>query len=222
MNQPIKRAISEVYELEGLLLLIQNHGENTDQFIYEMVRTKAKSITELVSALSPEIFSKTTDNLTPQIDQTESEEPKVELDDTINLSEFEGIMLGSDNSYDLDELECEEKAETIENDEIEVEIIYDDNSEEEEEEEETIITEESPNNPISETSVRKAFSLNDRFRYKRELFENSDIVMNNTLDLVDAMQSFAEAEDYFYNDMQWDNESQEVIDFMFIIRTHFK
>lgn len=274
MSQPIKKVISQVYELEGLLLLIQNHGENTDQFIYEMAHEKSNSIAELVSTLSPNIFSKQAE-ITKGIDEAKQDETNEnEIKDieiaSINLSEFEGIMLGADNSYDLDDnlteeiteeiivtAEIEVKQEVIEDDEIEVEIIYNESPSEPEiaiqeevtvedieraeeiEEIETvedieavkdieIIEEEIIENPViiptlskDFKSVRKAFSLNDRFRYKRELFANSDVEMNNTLDLVDTMKTYAEAEEYFYNDLQWDKESLEVIDFMFIIRNHF-
>lgn len=69
--------------------------------------------------------------------------------------------------------------------------------------------------------LRKAFSLNDRFRYRRELFGNSDVEMNDTLNLVETMHSYSEAEDFFYGDLEWDSESPEVKDFMAVIRNHF-
>lgn len=70
-------------------------------------------------------------------------------------------------------------------------------------------------------NLKKAFTLNDRFRFRRELFGNKDVEFNDTLNLVEAMHSYEEAEDYFYNDLQWDSESPEVIDFMKIIAKHF-
>ena len=69
--------------------------------------------------------------------------------------------------------------------------------------------------------LRKAFSLNDRFRYRRELFGNSDVEMNDTLNLVETMHSYSEAEEFFYGDLEWDSESPEVKDFMAVIRNHF-
>ncbi|MGN1245868.1 MAG: hypothetical protein ACI4UN_04470 [Muribaculaceae bacterium] len=69
--------------------------------------------------------------------------------------------------------------------------------------------------------LRKAFSLNDRFRYRRELFGNSDVEMNDTLNLVETMHTYAEAEEFFYGDLEWDSESPEVKDFMAVIRNHF-
>lgn len=69
--------------------------------------------------------------------------------------------------------------------------------------------------------LRKAFSLNDRFRYRRELFGNSDVEMNDTLNLVETMHSYSEAEEFFYGDLEWDSESPEVKNFMAVIRNHF-
>ncbi len=69
--------------------------------------------------------------------------------------------------------------------------------------------------------LKHAFSINDRFRYRRELFGNSDVEMNDAINLVEAMQTFTEAEEYFYDILKWDKESDEVIDFMAIIKNHF-
>ena len=69
--------------------------------------------------------------------------------------------------------------------------------------------------------LRKALSLNDRFRFRRELFGNSDIRMNETLVLIDAMNSYEEAEDYILNDLNWDIENPEVAEFMKIVQKHF-
>lgn len=70
-------------------------------------------------------------------------------------------------------------------------------------------------------NLRKAFSLNDMFRFRRELFGNSATEMTDTLNLVEAMSSLSEANDYFYNDLEWDASNPEVQDFMDIIAKHF-
>lgn len=69
--------------------------------------------------------------------------------------------------------------------------------------------------------LKKAFTLNDRFRFKRELFGNSDNDFVDAINLVSAMQSLTEAEEYFYEDLGWDRESDEVQEFMTIIINHF-
>lgn len=63
----------------------------------------------------------------------------------------------------------------------------------------------------------KAFTLNDRFRYRRELFGGDDADFNDTLRLLAEMDSYAEACDYLYNDMMWDKSDPNVADFMAIV-----
>ena len=70
--------------------------------------------------------------------------------------------------------------------------------------------------------LHSAFSLNDMFRFRRELFGNSAADMSDAIELVSAMSSYQEAEDYFYNDLGWDSGSEEVEEFMTIIRNHFR
>ncbi len=70
--------------------------------------------------------------------------------------------------------------------------------------------------------LRKAFTINDKFRFRRELFGNSDTEMTDAINLASAMTSLNEATEYFYNDLEWDAENEDVKDFMTIIANHFK
>lgn len=77
-------------------------------------------------------------------------------------------------------------------------------------------------NDICEPRGRLVFSINDRYRFKRELFNNSDADFNNTLAFVASMEGYDEAEDYFIGELQWDSKRQEVIDFLEILKKYFK
>lgn len=74
----------------------------------------------------------------------------------------------------------------------------------------------------SARDIHRAFTINDRFRFKRELFGNSNTQLNDALDVIAAMNSYEEAEDYFYNDLVWDKESDDVKDFMSVVAHHFE
>ena len=81
--------------------------------------------------------------------------------------------------------------------------------------------------PLDDTGEREprgrlVFSINDRYRFKRELFNNSDVDFNNTLAIVASMENYDEAEDYFLGEMQWDPMRVEVADFLDIIKRYFK
>lgn len=303
MNHSIKNIISQVYELEGLLLLIQNHAQNTDPYVFELVRQKAEKISGLSVGITPDIFENTAIAKTENIDSdNRTNEPETEsvceclgadsccddgYDESINeetykedkpntttdtfaesFSEenFEDIPYDDEDTRNHDSEEefneiwssdyveprkVEDKSNVvfsnIEEDEgplIETEFNdkqhpekisdFDDvsflgnetedinipDTEDEENHEDIVTVDEALSRTLSK-NLKQAFTLNDRFRYRRELFGNSDVEMNNTLNLVETMSSFAEAEDYFYGDLEWDKDSQEVADFMTIIRNHF-
>lgn len=70
--------------------------------------------------------------------------------------------------------------------------------------------------------IRKAFSVNDRFRYQRELFAGSASAMNTAIEHIEMMSSYGNAELYFYSQLHWDREDEVVQDFMNIVRNHFQ
>lgn len=69
--------------------------------------------------------------------------------------------------------------------------------------------------------VSRMFSINDKFRFKRELFGGSDAAMRMALDNVNRMQSLEDAEDFFYNELQWSPENEDVKAFMKIMERYF-
>ena len=70
--------------------------------------------------------------------------------------------------------------------------------------------------------IRKAFSLNDRFRFQRELFAGSARAMNTAIEQIEMMNSYGNAELYFFSQLNWDRENEAVQDFMAIVRNHFQ
>lgn len=81
-------------------------------------------------------------------------------------------------------------------------------------------SEAAPEPETEKTSI--ALTLNDKFRFKRELFGNNAAELSDALDVVNAVSSKAELEDYFYNDLCWDPENPDVKDFMEIASARFK
>ena len=69
--------------------------------------------------------------------------------------------------------------------------------------------------------LRRAFTLNDKFLFRRELFGDSDAEFADTLDLLGAMGSLDEAREYLIQDLQWDEENPVVADFLAIVTNHF-
>ena len=67
--------------------------------------------------------------------------------------------------------------------------------------------------------LRRAFTLNDKFRFRRTLFGGSDALFSEVLDALEAMGSFEQAERYLAGVIDCDCEDAE--DFMNIISAHF-
>ena len=66
----------------------------------------------------------------------------------------------------------------------------------------------------------RALSLNDRFRYQRELFNNNREALSQLLAALDSMETWAEAEDYL-SSYQWDEDLPVVQEFYAMIEQHF-
>lgn len=113
----------------------------------------------------------------------------------------------SEGSYEIAEPDSESVAEHAED--IQAEDI---------EETEQPIEEETPaSNGIAPISL----TLNDKFRFRRELFGNNAAELSDALDVVNAVSSQAELDDYFYNDLCWDPENPDVKDFMALASARF-
>lgn len=115
--------------------------------------------------------------------------------------------------FDIDE-EQTENYEINDEDIVEIEdepIIIDDE----------IITLDEKIARMETRDLKHAFTVNDRYRFRRELFCNSDTQLTDTINLVSAMSSMSEAEEYFYEDLEWERDNEEVKDFMKIISHYF-
>ena len=69
--------------------------------------------------------------------------------------------------------------------------------------------------------LRRSFTLNDKFMFRRELFADSDAELNDTIDLLMTMDTLDEAREYLLHDLQWDADNATVADFMAIITNYF-
>lgn len=70
--------------------------------------------------------------------------------------------------------------------------------------------------------LSKAFTLNDKYRFRRELFGGSDSDFSQTIGLIVQMNSYEEARDYLLHDLCWDCHNEAVEDFLTIIKRHFQ
>lgn len=69
--------------------------------------------------------------------------------------------------------------------------------------------------------IFKAFTINDKFRFRRELFRNSQEEFDDALNVISQMSTIQEAEEYIYDDLCWDVENEDVKAFMDVVTKHF-
>lgn len=76
--------------------------------------------------------------------------------------------------------------------------------------------------PQQPSPVRKApaFCLNDRFRFRRSVFGGDESLFDRVCARVSEMKDYEEAEEYFYGELGLEPESNDVEDFMTIIREY--
>ena len=230
--------IAEAYELEGLLLLADNRGADTPEYVFTAIGEKLDRLQMLLGEREGDEGEETQKDacmVENDVADAGSEEPEPEPEEDVEEVTAEQVADGEyDNEQEPmvelvldDEPTAEPDAETPNvADETEA-VEAEDNIEEETEANEKASDDSEPlrlDEKLQRSrskDLKSAFSLNDTFRFRRELFGNSAAEMTDALHMVEAMHSFDEAEDYFYGDLGWDRESDDVKEFMAIIKNHF-
>lgn len=215
MDNTISRVLAHVYDLEGLLLVLERRGDETPRLVLDRIREKARELNDEVQMLhlpeepvaaAPEVPVRPVEAPAPPA-RSASSLPSDDYDADDTWQHDNG-----DDSSAAFALNYTEPVRRIQEPEAEPEpelpVV------------EAMRVEEKLQRSLRQ-DLRRAFSINDRYRFRRELFSNSDVEMNDALNLIESMQSMDEAEDYFYGEMGWDRENPEVDDFMTIVRHHF-
>ncbi len=265
MEALFSRLMTQVYELEGLLLVVDKHGDETPQVVYKRIGELGQEIAQRAGQLASQPQAEPMVNVMPapavepepvaepvaehiaDSEPVEAAEPKME---GLNQPEprSEAKVYGPpiptrdlpEQDYDADETwqhdNGEEFTEVFKADYVEPEPVI-------KPQPRVVLVEPQPDpQPLAEPEeaqsgedlrvdeklqrslskdMHKALSLNDRFRFQRELFAGSKNDLNNALDLVNAMLTYDEAEEYFIHDLGWDQDNEDVADFMGLVRRHF-
>jgi hypothetical protein len=85
-------------------------------------------------------------------------------------------------------------------------------------------TKETSNPAITGTHVediRKAIGINDKFLFLRELFGNNSDFMNQTIDELNKLNTFAQAQAFLKSNFSWDMDDETVIAFHAAVRRKF-
>lgn len=234
-----EKILDLTFEIEGLLTLAGQRGDETPAAIVALIKEKAASLCELTSSLTATeaVSDDQAIALSAEEEQTEDADP-FDVDDeeigapAVTDQVVETVVETAPEPVDEPVVEQDEVAEITE-EPADIPVV---------DEEMTVVTDESVEEPREEApseeapftladrlsidkvkakDIKRAFTLNDRFRFKRELFGNSESNFADALNVIAAMSTFEEAEEYFYNDLCWSADNEEVKDFMTIVHNHF-
>lgn len=71
------------------------------------------------------------------------------------------------------------------------------------------------------SDFRKAFSLNDRFRFRRELFGGEEERMNKVISDLNDLHAYEDSITYLNNELKWNIEDEAVADFIKLLEKRF-
>lgn len=230
----IKSLKDKVYELEGLLELAQLREEKIDE-LSPLIERRLRDLTKGLRSVEEDDKPRYVTLPLFEADATGTMlSKKRKIEETVEKSEPEEI---ADKVPEMENMVEDGKDDYEESVEVEVDEIddvsaelpdYSVSSEEEEAETSDISESVSITGRVAEKSYRPhsmakpAFCINDRFRFRRELFEGSDERFNDAMNKVAMMDDFDEAEEYFIGELGLDPEKEEVVDFLEIIRNYFE
>ena len=235
-----------IYEIEGLVLLAEKKSENIPQELVSLLKEKTALFQFLINNVdSHSDYNQIEQESSEPILEDNIESPYIEEEDSTKYFAIEpSAPTEAEIEVPSEIAEIEDTIEDVASDVIEEELddteiieednpieVVDDNLEiieleneielEPEVESHEIITIEEKLARQNSRDLKQAFTLNDKYRFRRELFGNSDTEFIDMINLVSAMATLSEAEDYFYGDLEWDLENEEVKDFMNIIAHYF-
>lgn len=242
-KEKLNTLLDSIYELEGLVHLAITRDDEP-AMLPELIRRKSRELmahaekATAVEESEPEmqtnaaIDNEALEDNSPEDEvsmQDNSPEDEVPMQDNSpqeyveDLVESEGVagIPVSPEPEEEESIVLEEEEERV-MPQSEVLSIFNSSSESEAESEPISKPKPQKFQEYTEPRGRLVFSINDRYRFKRELFHGSDNDFNTTLSRVASMEGYDEAEDYFLNDLQWDEKSPDVIDFLEILKNYFK
>lgn len=240
MNKDLTGLLNLAYEIEGLLMLHISRGEEAAPEMGQLLTAKAEKLLAGLKAESRAYDTQTEsqdDEVVTTVTVVEpscGEAPAVEAEKDVTVVEQPAATTApvTDSEAIAGGRESEEVAEAaVDTTEADAEAVAENAIAEETADAvptvndtlaaETQLTLDEKLARERAADISKAFTLNDRFRFRRELFRNSDEEFRETLEAIGSMADMDEAEDYFFNDLCWDASDPVVKEFMAMVAKHF-
>lgn len=204
----IEEMLEKAIELEGLIRIVKDGQPSAE--IYTLILRKSEEISNWA-----EPFARKT-----AIDGTQTIYRNPTLNENAAIPES-AIKLEKEDDLRMEEAEAAE-VEAVDDD---IMLSFDDESDKSQElpeAKDSVIHKETgqgvftatPREKTGARNLKSAFSLNDRFLYSRELFDGDMKMFDSTLKQLEGIEDFNVVEDYFFNELDWDKDNQQVKSFI--------
>lgn len=199
-SNDIRSLLSLAFEVEGLLMLAERRDDMTPAEVLDMLADKCAALLDGVASLRDTSQSQTVTSPSPAIPS-----PATAGADDEALAEAARFEEVSD-ACPCGERSCSPA--------IPAPATEDGGFSEAPE---TAAVPKKTASPAPPAAKPVKLTLNDRFRFRRTLFGDSDERMNDTLSILSSLGDSTDREDYIVNDLCWNPDDQEVADFLSVI-----
>lgn len=209
----------DVHELKYLM---ESFSKEPTQTLSELLKRSIARMQGRLDELSQEIDSVELGSLSSLV----VEETVVEANEIIDPEENTSVIIQSPEPVVVEEDEesnsliVEEESAILEEESVIKE-------EPVTEEEPVIIKKEEPKSAVLGESIklaaglRHSISLNDSFRFSRELFKGDTDLMNRVIEQISVMSSYKTAVAFLSSKVEIDEEKEAVVDFLELLKKYF-
>ncbi|MBR5117335.1 MAG: hypothetical protein IK100_01665 [Muribaculaceae bacterium] len=196
MNTNLDQLLTNVYELEGLLLVMQRHHDDVPQLVIDRFKEKTQQIAAAASVL---------DSL-KKTDETPQEEP-VPPAFVPPVQPVQPVQ--PEPQVVAPEPEVTQVQEPVVEPVVEAKPI--------------VKTEEpvAPQKPAT-NDITAAFSINDRFLFQRELFDGNKEKYADAIAVMQRMGNIDKIKEFITDVLQFDRSNEVVKEFVRLIEQSFK
>lgn len=189
----IEAILERAIELEGLIRIVKDGKPSAET--YTLILKKSKEIGNWAEPQAQ----------TTAIHDVQTIHRNPTLNENAAIPES-AIKLEKEDDLRMEEAEAAE----VEAEDDDIMLSFDDESDKSQE---SVFT-ATPREKTGTRNLKSAFSLNDRFLYSRELFDGDMKMFDSTLKQLEGIEDFNVVEDYFFNELDWDKDNQQVKSFI--------
>lgn len=204
MNTDTYNLLNICLEIEGLLCLVERRGETIPKNVSDLLLAKTEALRNGMIRFT-------------SVPAPTCKNEEINIPATVETAET--VTETAPSKQIADAVELEEKEDACPDN---TETASDENEKESSPLNEEVPAKDETTGATMNDVAPLELTVNDKFRFRRELFSNSDVDLADALQVASQMSTPEEIEDYFYNDLCFNPEDEVVKDFMRIVTKRFQ